>query len=106
MKKLINRPEDVVTEALAGMQALHPELIRVDYETRAAVASAVATELCRAIVHQVRKADIILVSDYDKGVCTAHILARVASKWLTHKERLREKALQLACSFNRAAIIL
>ena len=24
MKKLINRPEDVVKEALAGMQALHP----------------------------------------------------------------------------------
>jgi hypothetical protein len=30
MKKLINKPEDVVTEALQGMQALHPELIRVD----------------------------------------------------------------------------
>src|SRR6201988_4243790 len=31
MKKLINRPEDVVKEALAGMEALHPELIRVDH---------------------------------------------------------------------------
>jgi dihydroxyacetone kinase-like protein len=30
MKKLINRPEDVVSEALLGMAALHPELIRVD----------------------------------------------------------------------------
>src|SRR2546430_3880712 len=30
MKKLINRPEDVVTEALAGMEALHPELLHVD----------------------------------------------------------------------------
>jgi dihydroxyacetone kinase-like protein len=30
MKKLINRPEDVVSEALQGMAALHPELIRVD----------------------------------------------------------------------------
>lgn len=34
MKKLINRPEDVVKEALAGMEALHPELIRVDYENQ------------------------------------------------------------------------
>src|SRR5256884_1999614 len=32
MKKLINQTEDVVKEALEGMQALHPELLRVDYE--------------------------------------------------------------------------
>src|SRR5213079_998629 len=32
MKKLINKPEDVVKEALAGMQAAHPDLIRVDIE--------------------------------------------------------------------------
>lgn len=31
MKKLINKTENVVKEALAGMQALHPELLRVDY---------------------------------------------------------------------------
>lgn len=31
MKKLINNPESVVTDALAGMQALHPELLRVDF---------------------------------------------------------------------------
>src|SRR5437588_7217026 len=37
MKKLINRPEDVVKEALAGMEALHPELIRVDYENQVIV---------------------------------------------------------------------
>src|SRR5579862_2191267 len=34
MKKLINSPESVVTEALAGMQALHPELLRVDFENQ------------------------------------------------------------------------
>ncbi len=37
MKKLINQPEDVVKEALAGMPALHPELIRVDYENQVIV---------------------------------------------------------------------
>src|SRR5579859_2862595 len=31
MKKLINSPESVVSDALAGMQAMHPELIRVDF---------------------------------------------------------------------------
>ena len=34
MKKLINRVEDVVTDALSGMQALHPELLRVDFENQ------------------------------------------------------------------------
>ena len=32
MKKLINKPEDVVQEALAGMQDAHSDLIRVDLE--------------------------------------------------------------------------
>src|SRR4030081_1662140 len=32
MKKLINRPEDVVKEALAGMLAAHSDLLRVDIE--------------------------------------------------------------------------
>ena len=32
MKKLINSPEDVVKEALSGMLAAHPDLIRVDIE--------------------------------------------------------------------------
>src|SRR6478752_6981614 len=31
MKKLINKPEDVVTEALQGMAAAHPDLLRVSY---------------------------------------------------------------------------
>src|SRR5881275_534281 len=32
MKKLINQPDNVVKEALAGMQAAHPDLLRVDIE--------------------------------------------------------------------------
>src|SRR5947199_785800 len=34
MKKLINKPDDVVKEALAGMLAAHSDLIRVDIEQR------------------------------------------------------------------------
>src|ERR1700739_377552 len=37
MKKLINQTDDVVKEALEGMQALHPELLRVDYENQIVV---------------------------------------------------------------------
>jgi phosphoenolpyruvate---glycerone phosphotransferase subunit DhaK len=32
MKKLINRPEDVVVEALQGIEAAHPDLVKVFYE--------------------------------------------------------------------------
>jgi phosphoenolpyruvate---glycerone phosphotransferase subunit DhaK len=32
MKKLINKPEDVVTDELAGIAAAHPDLVRVDFE--------------------------------------------------------------------------
>jgi phosphoenolpyruvate---glycerone phosphotransferase subunit DhaK len=32
MKKLINRPEDVVTEELRGIAAAHPDLVRVNFE--------------------------------------------------------------------------
>ncbi len=34
MQQLLNRGEDVVTDALSGMQALHPELLRGDYENQ------------------------------------------------------------------------
>jgi len=37
MKKLINKPEDVVKEELAGMQAAHADLIRVDVELQVIV---------------------------------------------------------------------
>ncbi len=34
MKKLINDPADVVSEALLGMEAAHPDHLRVDHENR------------------------------------------------------------------------
>jgi phosphoenolpyruvate---glycerone phosphotransferase subunit DhaK len=34
MKKLINKPEDVVTEALRGIEAAHGDLVRVSYEPK------------------------------------------------------------------------
>ncbi|MBV9280702.1 MAG: dihydroxyacetone kinase subunit DhaK [Chloroflexi bacterium] len=37
MKKLINRPDDVVKEALEGMATAHPDLIRVDVDNQIVV---------------------------------------------------------------------
>src|SRR5439155_18695549 len=57
-------------------QHRHPQqMIRVDYEVRDALAAPVERELCHAITRQMRRADIVLVSDYDKGVCTPGVLA-------------------------------
>jgi D-beta-D-heptose 7-phosphate kinase/D-beta-D-heptose 1-phosphate adenosyltransferase len=70
------RPSTVKERYIGRAQHRHPQqMIRVDYETRQAVAPAVERELCQAIAHQVRKADIVLVSDYDKGVCTPGVMA-------------------------------
>src|SRR5689334_15649102 len=37
MKKLINSPETLVQDALAGLAAAHPDLVRVDLTTRMVV---------------------------------------------------------------------
>ena len=34
MKKLINKPADVVAEALLGIEAAHPHDLRVDHQHR------------------------------------------------------------------------
>ena len=59
----------------AAPQHRHPQqMMRVDYETRQPVSPSVETELGQAIAQQMRKADMVLISDYDKGVCTPRIM--------------------------------
>src|SRR5206468_10621432 len=41
------------------------------------VSSVVERELCQRVTAQLRQADIVLISDYDKGVCTPGLLAAV-----------------------------
>ena len=53
----------------------HQQMIRVDYEARQPVSATMESTLVQVIEHQLRKADIVLISDYDKGVCTPAVLA-------------------------------
>jgi D-beta-D-heptose 7-phosphate kinase/D-beta-D-heptose 1-phosphate adenosyltransferase len=70
------RPSTVKERYIGRAQHKHPQqMIRVDYETRAPLAEALERELTQAISQQVRKADIVLISDYDKGVCTPGVMA-------------------------------
>jgi D-beta-D-heptose 7-phosphate kinase/D-beta-D-heptose 1-phosphate adenosyltransferase len=62
-------------------QHRHPQqMIRVDYEDRTPVSQEVEGELIQAIHQQIRKADIVLISDYDKGVCTPGLLAGLIAR--------------------------
>jgi D-beta-D-heptose 7-phosphate kinase/D-beta-D-heptose 1-phosphate adenosyltransferase len=72
------RPTTVKERYIGRAQHRHPQqMIRVDYEVRAPVAAVTEQELCKAVAAQVRKADVVLVSDYDKGVCTPAVLAAI-----------------------------
>ncbi len=63
-----------------GAQHRHPQqMIRVDYEVRAPVTGTIQQHLLETIAHQVRKGDLVLISDYDKGVCTAELIATTLS---------------------------
>jgi D-beta-D-heptose 7-phosphate kinase/D-beta-D-heptose 1-phosphate adenosyltransferase len=71
-----NRPTTVKERYIGRAQHRHPQqMIRVDYEVRAPVAGKVEQLLLQTIPQQVRKADLVLISDYDKGVCTPEVIA-------------------------------
>ncbi len=70
------RPTTVKERYIGRAQHRHPQqMIRVDYEVRAAVPAPVEMQLCQVLCHQMRRADIVLISDYDKGVCTPGLMA-------------------------------
>jgi D-beta-D-heptose 7-phosphate kinase/D-beta-D-heptose 1-phosphate adenosyltransferase len=73
-----SRPSTVKERYIGRAQHRHPQqMIRVDYETRRPMAAAMVNTICQAIEHQLRGADIVLISDYDKGVCTPTVLAAI-----------------------------
>ncbi|MBN9522679.1 bifunctional heptose 7-phosphate kinase/heptose 1-phosphate adenyltransferase [bacterium] len=69
------RPTTVKERYIGRAQARHPQqMIRVDYEDRSALDSSVERELGAVLGAKLRTTDIVLVSDYDKGVCTPGLL--------------------------------
>jgi D-beta-D-heptose 7-phosphate kinase/D-beta-D-heptose 1-phosphate adenosyltransferase len=72
------RPSTVKERYIGRAQHRHPQqMLRVDYEDRRPVSSAMAGQLGDAISHLLKKADIVLISDYDKGVCTTQVTGNV-----------------------------
>ena len=59
-------------------QQRHPQqIVRVDYETREPADQHLERKLIASMETQIDRADIVLISDYDKGVCTPGFLAAV-----------------------------
>ncbi|MBN9120891.1 MAG: D-glycero-beta-D-manno-heptose 1-phosphate adenylyltransferase [Planctomycetes bacterium] len=76
-----DRPTSVKERYIGRAQARHPQqMIRVDYESREPVPEAIEHQLADALAAKVRETDIVLVSDYDKGVCTPGLLQRAVSE--------------------------
>jgi D-beta-D-heptose 7-phosphate kinase / D-beta-D-heptose 1-phosphate adenosyltransferase len=72
----ISRPTTVKERYIGRAQHKHPQqMLRVDFETREPVTGEIESRLCEAIESESNRADVILVSDYDKGVCTPAIMA-------------------------------
>jgi D-beta-D-heptose 7-phosphate kinase/D-beta-D-heptose 1-phosphate adenosyltransferase len=73
-----SRPTSVKERYIGRAQHRHPQqMIRVDYEVRTPLATDLERELYAVLAQQIRKADVVLVSDYEKGVCTPTLLTAV-----------------------------
>src|SRR5438552_6464338 len=70
-----DRPTTLKERYIGRAQDRHPQqMIRVDYEVRDPILENVEAILRGQIPRAVAKADLVLISDYDKGVCTPRLL--------------------------------
>jgi D-beta-D-heptose 7-phosphate kinase/D-beta-D-heptose 1-phosphate adenosyltransferase len=63
------RPTTVKTRLVASRQ----QIVRFDIETAAAVSSAIEDELLNRFAHHLSSSDVVVLSDYGKGVLTARV---------------------------------
>jgi len=78
--ELDDRPTTSKQRFMGRAQHRHPQqMLRVDYEQTAPIDSRVAARILQRIEPTVGEFDIILVSDYDKGVCTEDLLQSVVA---------------------------
>jgi D-beta-D-heptose 7-phosphate kinase/D-beta-D-heptose 1-phosphate adenosyltransferase len=72
------RPSTVKERYIGRAQHRHSQqMIRVDYEVRGPLGLDLERDLAQVVKRQIHAADIVLISDYDKGVCTPGLLQAV-----------------------------
>jgi D-beta-D-heptose 7-phosphate kinase/D-beta-D-heptose 1-phosphate adenosyltransferase len=84
-----SRPSTVKERYIGRAQHRHPQqMLRVDYEVTHPLETSLEHQLCRWVQQHLRKTDIVLVSDYAKGVCTPNVLASVIAGARSHGLRV------------------
>lgn len=72
------RPTTVKERYIGRAQHRHPQqMLRVDFETRQSIEGEIEKQLSAIALGKLRDADIVLISDYDKGVCSPKLLAAI-----------------------------
>ncbi len=75
---LDDRPTTLKERYIGRAQDRHPQqMIRVDYEVRAPIPATAEVDIADGLVALIAKADVVLISDYDKGICTPSLLRRL-----------------------------
>ena len=73
--QLDDRPTTLKERYIGRAQDRHPQqMIRVDYEVRDPISPAIQARLFDGLCTEAARADVVLISDYDKGVCTPALL--------------------------------
>lgn len=76
-----DRPTTVKERYIGRAQDRHPQqMIRVDYEVRDAISTAIEEGFISRLDVAISQADVILISDYDKGVCTPRLLRQIIDR--------------------------
>ena len=76
-----DRSTTVKERLLGRTQSRHPQqIIRVDRQTICPIAEALAAELVRSIERMLGEIDVVLVSDYGKGVCRERLVSDLAAR--------------------------
>jgi D-beta-D-heptose 7-phosphate kinase/D-beta-D-heptose 1-phosphate adenosyltransferase len=71
-----SRPTTVKERYIGRAQHRHPQqMIRVDYEEKSPVNKGIESRLIEAAIARLDGTGCVLISDYDKGVCTPGLLA-------------------------------
>lgn len=70
-----NRPTTCKERFIGRAAGRHPhQVLRVDHETSRPICEQIEEELIDSVVSAIPTCDAVLVSDYDKGVCSARLL--------------------------------
>jgi D-beta-D-heptose 7-phosphate kinase/D-beta-D-heptose 1-phosphate adenosyltransferase len=84
-----NRPTTLKERYIGKASDRHPQqIMRVDYEVRTPLSSSLEKALLNGIDAHLSECDIVLISDYDKGVCTRRLLRGVIDRARAHGLRV------------------